>query len=83
MENLPEWTQTKNIDYKDLEEIYTEAIYVYRRYMYHVLNIVGGVYETRNSRKKIILIPTKMFLKRNRKRLFYFFIKTYGKVNFG
>ena len=37
---------------KDLEEIYLEAIYVYRRYMYHVLNIVGGVFETRNSRKK-------------------------------
>ena len=52
MNQLPEWTQTKNIDYKDLEEIYLEAIYVYRRYMYHVLNIVGGVFETRNSRKK-------------------------------
>jgi hypothetical protein len=51
MDKLPDWTQTQNIDYSDLEEIYLEAIYVYRRYMYHVLNIVGGVFETRNSRK--------------------------------
>ncbi len=50
MDNLPRWSQTKNINYKDLEEIYLEAIYVYRRYMYHVLNVIGGVYETRNSR---------------------------------
>ena len=79
MKNLPEWTQTKNIDYEDLEEIYTEAIYVYRRYMYHVLNIVGGVYETRNSRKKDNINTYRNVSKENKKRLFYFFIKPMEK----
>ena len=82
MENLPKWTQTKNIDYKDLEEIYLEAIYVYRRYMYHVLNIVGGVYETRNSRKKDNINTYKNVPKDKQKEAILFLYKNLWKSQF-
>ena len=82
MKNLPEWTQTKNIDYEDLEEIYTEAIYVYRRYMYHVLNIVGGVYETRNSRKKDNINTYKNVSEEKQKEAILFLYKNLWKSQF-
>ena len=82
MKNLPEWTQTKNIDYEDLEEIYTEAIYVYRRYMYHVLNIVGGVYETRNSRKKDNINTYRNVSKEKQKEAILFLYKNLWKSQF-
>ena len=45
-ENLDSWTTPKGATYDDLKELYIEMISVYRRYVYHVLSIVGGVEET-------------------------------------
>jgi hypothetical protein len=45
-ENLEEWTTTSGQSYEDLEELYGEMLGVYRRYMYHVASVVGGVHET-------------------------------------
>ena len=44
--NLKEWTVEPKENYNELEELYGELIGVYRRYIYHVLNLVGGIYDT-------------------------------------
>tara|TARA_B100001564_G_scaffold42838_1_gene30738 strand:+ start:158 stop:2464 length:2307 start_codon:yes stop_codon:yes gene_type:complete len=44
--NLKEWTVEPEENYNELEELYGELIGVYRRYIYHVLNLVGGIYDT-------------------------------------
>jgi hypothetical protein len=45
-ENLENWTTTEGQSYEDLNELYNELISVYRRYIYHVIRMVGGVNET-------------------------------------
>jgi hypothetical protein len=45
-ENLENWTTTEGQSYGDLNELYNELISVYRRYIYHVIRMVGGVNET-------------------------------------
>jgi len=45
-QNLERWTTPKGESYEDLKELYLEMLSVYRRYVYHVLSIVGGVEET-------------------------------------
>ena len=45
-ENLKSWTIEPNENYNELNELYGELIGVYRRYMYHVLFLVGGIYDT-------------------------------------
>jgi hypothetical protein len=45
-QNLAEWTNESNKDYSDLEELYTELLGVYRRYIFHVIGIIGGVNQT-------------------------------------
>ena len=45
-ENLTKWTYSPNKDYEDLEELYGELLGVYRRYIFHVIGIIGGVNET-------------------------------------
>ena len=44
--NLKEWTIEPKENYNELNELYGELIGVYRRYVYHVLNLVGGIYDT-------------------------------------
>ena len=44
--NLEQWTTEDGATYDDLKELYMELIGVYRRYIYHVLSLVGGVNET-------------------------------------
>ena len=44
--NLKEWTTEPKENYNELDELYGELIGVYRRYVYHVLNLVGGIYDT-------------------------------------
>ena len=44
--NLKEWTVEPEENYNELEELYGELIGVYRRYIYHVLNLIGGIYDT-------------------------------------
>ena len=44
--NLKEWTTEPGENYNELDELYGELIGVYRRYVYHVLNLVGGIYDT-------------------------------------
>jgi len=52
-ENLMKWTLKPTENYNDLNEIYGELISVYRRYIYHVHNIIGGIYNTpHNSNQK-------------------------------
>ena len=46
-QNLKAWTLEDASTYNDLEELHGEFLEVYRRYIYHVLTIVGGVNETR------------------------------------
>jgi len=45
-QNLEPWTTAEGQSYEDLQELYKELISVYRRYVYHVIKIVGGVNET-------------------------------------
>ena len=44
--NLVDWTSTPGEGYDDLEEIYGETLGMWRRYMGHVVTVVGGVRET-------------------------------------
>lgn len=44
--HLEQWTTTEGQTYDDLQELYMELIGVYRRYIYHVVALVGGVNET-------------------------------------
>ena len=44
--NLVEWTEEPGEDYEELEELYGEVIAQWNRYMGHVANHIGGVYET-------------------------------------
>ncbi|QLG45129.1 zinc-dependent metalloprotease [Costertonia aggregata] len=43
--NLVEWTSGQTNNYEDLEELYGELLSVYSRYVGHVANNIGGVYE--------------------------------------
>lgn len=52
-QNLKAWTLEPNDDFSDLEELYREMIGVYRRYIYHVLNIVGGIHQTRHNTNQL------------------------------
>ena len=51
--NLEEWTTAKGQSFDDLKELYLEMVSVYRRYIYHVANLVGGVRETRSVKGQI------------------------------
>ena len=52
-ENLMKWTSKPTENYNDLNEIYGELMSVYRRYVYHVHNMIGGIYNTpHNSNQK-------------------------------
>ena len=46
--NLMDWTLSPNDNYDDLGELYGEMVGVYRRYIYHVHSMIGGVYQTRH-----------------------------------
>jgi len=46
-QNLKAWTLEDASTFNDLEELHGEFLDVYRRYIYHVLTMVGGVNETR------------------------------------
>lgn len=46
-QHLDEWTTKEGTTYDDLEELYSELLSVYSRYINHVRTVVGGVYETR------------------------------------
>ena len=44
--NITKWTYAPNKDYADLEELYGELLGVYRRYIFHVIGMIGGVNQT-------------------------------------
>jgi hypothetical protein len=43
--NLIEWTKDEGKDFSDLDELYSNVIGQYRRYLGHVIANIGGVYE--------------------------------------
>lgn len=45
-DNLLEWTNREGANYEELEELYGQIIGQWSRYTGHVLNNIGGVYET-------------------------------------
>ncbi|MDW3651166.1 MAG: zinc-dependent metalloprotease [Bacteroidia bacterium] len=45
LDNLEEWSTTPGEDYSDMRELYNNIYGQWRRYMGHVANNVGGVYE--------------------------------------
>jgi hypothetical protein len=51
--NLENWTLGPNDNYDDLNEMYGELISVYRRYIYHVHNIIGGIYNTTHNSNQL------------------------------
>lgn len=48
--NLVEWTEQPGDTYADLEQIYGELLGMWRQYMGHVTDVVGGVMEDRKVR---------------------------------
>ena len=57
--NLKQWTSSPNKNYEDLQELYNELVGVYRRYIYHVHSIIGGVNETLHTSKQDQVITYK------------------------
>ena len=51
-ENLMDWTVEPNENYNELEELYGELVGVYRRYIYHVMSIIGGIYDTPHNQNQ-------------------------------
>lgn len=47
--NLIEWTTTDGESYANLEEIYSELVYQWNRYVNHVITNIGGVYSHRKA----------------------------------
>ncbi len=47
--NLIEWTTAPGEDYSELEEIYRELVFQWRRYAGHVATNIGGVYQNRKA----------------------------------
>lgn len=45
IQNLPRWTSTQTNNYNDLEELYSELLFAYNRYINHVITYIGGVHE--------------------------------------
>ncbi len=46
---LPEWTKEEADTYDNLQDMYSQVLGQYRRYMNHVAKNVGGIYETLKS----------------------------------
>ncbi len=46
---LPEWTSEEADHYQNLNDVYTQLVIQYNRYMGHVVKNIGGVYETFKS----------------------------------
>ena len=46
LNNLVEWTNQPGETYEDLDELYSQIIGQWRRYMGHVVSNIGGVYKT-------------------------------------
>ena len=57
--NLMDWTLSPNDNYDDLAELYSEMIGVYRRYIYHVHSMIGGVYQTRHHTNQSTAVTYK------------------------
>ncbi len=49
VQNLGEWVKEENDQYENLSSMYSQLVGQFRRYMGHVTNNVGGVYETFQS----------------------------------
>jgi hypothetical protein len=43
---LPEWTKEANKDYSGLNELYSQVVIQFNRYMGHVAKSIGGIYTT-------------------------------------
>ena len=75
-ENLMDWTLSPNDNYDDLEELYGEMLGVYRRYIYHVHSMIGGVYQTRHHTNQSTTVTYKN-VERNKQLAALNFLKTH------
>ncbi len=57
--NLMEWTLAPDDTYANLAELYGEMLGVYRRYIYHVHSIIGGINETRHFTSQTDVVTYK------------------------
>ncbi len=67
LSNLPVWTKEEADKYDNLEEMYTQLVTQYARYMGHVLKNVGGIYETPKSVEQAgdVYAPTPVNLQKD------------------
>ena len=77
--NLIQWTTKNGEDYSDLEAMYGQVLSQFNRYMGHVANHIGGVYENYKTSRSRRSQFTPMCLKKNKQRLWIFWIKNYFK----
>ncbi|MDC1217414.1 zinc-dependent metalloprotease, partial [Flavobacteriaceae bacterium] len=69
--NLDTWTTAEGQSFYNLNELYNEMIGVYRRYIYHVIRMIGGVNETLMNKGQNN-IPYKNLDQEDQKRAFRF-----------
>ena len=65
--NLPEWTKEEADHYENLNDIYTQLVVQFNRYMGHVVKNVGGVYETFKTveEKGDVYTPTPLAIQKS------------------
>ncbi|MGA1773578.1 MAG: zinc-dependent metalloprotease, partial [Flavobacteriaceae bacterium] len=69
MPNLREWTTKEGEDYSDLAEMYGQVFGQFSRYMGHVSNHIGGVYEYHKTADQKGNVYTPVSLKKQRESL--------------
>ena len=74
--NLIDWTLSPNDNYDDLAELYGEMVGVYRRYIYHVHSMIGGVYQTRHHTNQNTVV-TYQNVERNKQLAALDFLKVH------
>lgn len=67
--NLKEWTTKEGEDYSNLSEMYGEVFGQFSRYMGHVSNHIGGVYEYPKTADQKGTVYTPVTLKKQRESL--------------
>lgn len=61
MANLEEWTYADGDTYNNFQEMYNEVVEQYKRYMYHVIKNISGVYFTNkaSTEKGDLFVPVE------------------------
>ena len=77
--NLMDWVIEPNENYDELNELYGELLGVYRRYIYHVHSLIGGIYDTpHNENQKGTIRYVNVDINKQIEALRFFSVSTFS-----